>query len=53
MDTFILMKNRDLTNAYKIYEKVKNKESAFFAFLLWHLVTTLPKHFSFNLRLVE
>lgn len=43
----------DVTNAYKIYEKVKNKESTFFAFLLWHLVTTLPKHFSFNLRLVE
>ncbi|MBL1209658.1 CatA-like O-acetyltransferase [Geminocystis sp. GBBB08] len=43
----------EVTKAYKIYESVKNKESTFFAFLIWNLVKILPNHFCFNLRLFE
>lgn len=43
----------EVTKAYKIYQLIKDENSTFFAFLLWHLVKTISKHLYFNLRLVH
>ncbi|BAQ66809.1 CatA-like O-acetyltransferase [Geminocystis sp. NIES-3709] len=43
----------EVTEAYKIYETIRNEKSTFFAFLVWNLVKVLPNHFCFNLRLLQ
>ena len=43
----------EVTQAYQIYQKIKDEHSTFFGFLLWHLVQIMPHHFYFQLRFIN